>query len=275
MRSGLALAAILSTFPGIAAGDEPRPPAVEVRLGFETFRAALGSLGDWTEVAPYGRVWRPHGVPAGWRPYWNGTWLYSDEGWFFASEEPWAWATYHYGRWYLDPVYDWVWVPGYSWAPAWVAWRLGSGVVGWAPLYPGFTSWWTRLYPVHDEDWAFAPLSRFAGAATAASAYPAEHIPGLLRRTRAAPPQVDASPPLGGPTREAVERALGRPLVPLRLEPATSPDAARGAPQDGVVPVFRPRAQPAVQGRLPDSPRLHPPPRARPAPLPEAPAGGP
>ena len=57
--------------------------------------------------------------------------------WTWVSDEPWGWATDHYGRWLFDRSYGWVWVPGPIWGPAWVVWRAGGGVVGWAPLPPG------------------------------------------------------------------------------------------------------------------------------------------
>ncbi len=100
------------------------------------FEDDLHPYGDWVVTADFGRCWRPHGVAVGWRPYSVGHWVYTDEGWLWASDEPYGWATYHYGRWYEDGRYGWVWVPGRTWAPAWVAWRHGGGCAGWAPLPP-------------------------------------------------------------------------------------------------------------------------------------------
>src|SRR5262249_23935328 len=71
-----------------------------------------------------------------WRPYTVGRWAWSDYGWTWVSDEPFGWAAYHYGRWTRAPRYGWVWIPGDVWAPAWVAWRQGPGMVGWAPLPP-------------------------------------------------------------------------------------------------------------------------------------------
>jgi hypothetical protein len=76
-------------------------------------------------------------VAAGWRPYTEGQWVWTDEfGWTWVSDEPWGWATYHYGRWYFDPIYGWSWVPGRVWAPAWVSWRQSTDHMIWAPLPP-------------------------------------------------------------------------------------------------------------------------------------------
>jgi hypothetical protein len=102
----------------------------------DDFYQPLSPYGEWVVVGDYGRCWRPARVEAGWRPYSNGHWELTDDGWFWASDEPWAWATYHYGRWELAGNYGWIWVPQTQWAPAWVSWREGGGYVGWAPLPP-------------------------------------------------------------------------------------------------------------------------------------------
>ena len=95
----------------------------------------FASHGAWVDVPGYGTVWCPD-VATAWQPYTVGYWVYSDDGWFWVSEDPWGSVPYHYGRWAFADDYGWVWVPGDVWAPAWVAWRYGSGWVGWAPLPP-------------------------------------------------------------------------------------------------------------------------------------------
>ena len=61
----------------------------------------LDAAGTWTYVAPYGYVWRPAGVSAGWAPYRNGRWVWINwYGWTWVSADPWGWAPYHYGRWF-------------------------------------------------------------------------------------------------------------------------------------------------------------------------------
>jgi hypothetical protein len=108
---------------------------IEVRA-VNDFYAPLSPYGRWIELPRYGWCWYPAYVDQDWRPYSNGNWTWSDQGWYWISEEPWACATYHYGRWFWDSYYGWVWVPGLEWAPAWVSWREGDGYVGWAPLPP-------------------------------------------------------------------------------------------------------------------------------------------
>ncbi len=100
------------------------------------FDAPLAAEGTWVTIGAYGRCWHPRGVAVGWRPYCEGEWVWTDNGWYWQSDEAWAWACYHYGTWVIDPGYGWVWVPGVEWAPAWVVWRTGGGYTGWAPCAP-------------------------------------------------------------------------------------------------------------------------------------------
>lgn len=116
----------------------PRPKAAraEVEVSIGLFHEQLAPYGRWVDSTYYGRVWCPSSVSVGWRPYTEGHWVWTDDGWYFESDKPWGWATFHYGRWYYDPTYGWAWVPGTVWAPAWVEWRSGDDYVGWAPLTP-------------------------------------------------------------------------------------------------------------------------------------------
>src|SRR6476660_3144191 len=107
------------------------------QVDLESFYEALAPYGVWFESSDYGWVWQPTDVDPEWRPYSRGHWVWTDDyGWYWASDVPWGWAAFHYGRWYRDARYGWLWVPGSEWAPAWVAWRSGEGVTGWAPLPP-------------------------------------------------------------------------------------------------------------------------------------------
>jgi hypothetical protein len=98
------------------------------------------SGGSWLEVDPYGYCWQPDVAAndSSWRPYSDGYWAYTDDGWTWVSYEDFGWATYHYGRWARLADYGWVWVPGtdLDWGPAWVSWRTGGDHIGWAPLPP-------------------------------------------------------------------------------------------------------------------------------------------
>lgn len=122
---------------------------VEINVAAD-FYTPLSTGGVWIDVDSYGRCWRPTGVSADWRPYCNGSWEWTDVGWYWVSNEPWAWACYHYGRWFYEPGQGWVWVPDVEWAPAWVSWRSGDDYIGWAPMGPraGLFNW-HRSEPVY------------------------------------------------------------------------------------------------------------------------------
>ncbi|MBN9059664.1 MAG: hypothetical protein J0H21_10825, partial [Rhizobiales bacterium] len=116
--------------------------------------------GRWIEDEDYGYVFVPKRRGAGWRPYQEGRWTWTDDyGWYWESSEPFGWATYHYGRWDYSPDYGWYWVPGDTWSPAWVTFRVGGGAVGWAPIAPdrsGYQYGAPRRYdPPVSESWVF------------------------------------------------------------------------------------------------------------------------
>jgi hypothetical protein len=98
------------------------------------------SGGNWIDVEGYGYGWQPDLAvnDQNWRPYADGYWAYTDDGWTWVSYEDFGWATYHYGRWANLTDYGWIWFPGedLDWGPAWVSWRTGGDYVGWAPLPP-------------------------------------------------------------------------------------------------------------------------------------------
>jgi len=103
------------------------------------FYGDLAPYGTWVSLPGYGWCWQPQTVviARGWRPYCDGGhWVYSDVGWYWQSDYSWGWAPFHYGRWYQHPNCGWVWLPDRVWGPAWVTWRTGGDVCGWAPLPP-------------------------------------------------------------------------------------------------------------------------------------------
>jgi hypothetical protein len=121
----------------LLSGGLATPASAEVSFG--VFYSNLGSHGNWMVSANYGRVWQPAVYRAGWHPYYDGHWVYTDLGWTWVSDYSWGNIAYHYGTWVLDPAYGWVWVPGYTWAPSWVVFRTGGDYIGWAPVPPTFS----------------------------------------------------------------------------------------------------------------------------------------
>jgi hypothetical protein len=155
------------------------------------FLAALTPHGAWSDHAKYGPVWRPAVSDPDWAPYFRGHWTHTGAGWYWVSVEPWAWATYHYGRWFLDAAWGWTWVPGRRWAPAWVSWREGKGLAGWAPLQPDGAA--------HPLTYVFVESRRLTDPAETAT-LPATRGGAALRATRLIEAPGDSS---GRPTARA------------------------------------------------------------------------
>jgi hypothetical protein len=104
------------------------------------FYDSLAPYGTWVNVPNYGWCWKPtvEVINPVWQPYCNnGTWLWTDQGWYWNSYYSWGWAPFHYGRWCQYPGCGWLWCPDNGWGPAWVCWRNYPGYCGWAPLPPG------------------------------------------------------------------------------------------------------------------------------------------
>jgi hypothetical protein len=155
-------------------GAGPATPASASSNSVPIFYDPLAALGTWVDMANYGPVWYPNGVGPDWRPYINGRWVPTAEGWVFETSEPWGWATYHYGNWMPTTEYGWVWVPGSTWYPSTVVWRRNDDHIGWAPIPPPDYAPEPAFYPVGgfypgtpvldlitNPFWLFVPASRF------------------------------------------------------------------------------------------------------------------
>lgn len=104
----------------------------------------LEGNGTWVMIDGH-YAWRPTVVVAGWRPYRNGYWSWTEPyGWTWIAYEPWGYTTHHYGRWYYRGHHGWVWYPGAQWGAAWVVWAAFGANVGWAPC-----DFWGRPIYVH------------------------------------------------------------------------------------------------------------------------------
>jgi len=223
------------------------------------FYTSLAPYGQWVQSVELGWVWHPAQVSAGWRPYTDGRWVWTeDAGWVWVSYEPFGWATYHYGRWYVDPYYGWSWVPGRVWAPAWVSWRVESGYIGWAPLWPSYFHHhrdWDWDYYRHDDEWrhrhhdadydpwiftrdrdfASPRVGRFLITDTAQRQRIFSHSRDITQFDENHPERIGRSL-----DRRIVERAVGQPIRPVRLETADRPQRHDETARDDVR-IFRPR----------------------------------
>jgi hypothetical protein len=225
------------------------------------FYNPLAFYGDWEQNSTWGNVWVPRGLRFGWRPYVEGHWVCTEDGWAWVSDEPFGWATYHYGRWIDDPDFGWEWVPGTVWAPAWVAWRLGGGYVGWAALPPtvglragfglevGSIELNVELRP---EAYCFVPEREVLAPRVAEVLVPPARNVTIVRNTVNVTRYEVAGNRIvnhGVPVQH-VEQVTGRKLRPLRIAPATAP--ARDRQLGNQVTFYRPelRAR-AAQGAAP------------------------
>ncbi|MFN2376282.1 MAG: DUF6600 domain-containing protein [Candidatus Binatia bacterium] len=227
------------------------------------FYSNLAPHGQWFFQAEFGWVWHPARVNVGWRPYTEGQWVWGgDVGWTWASQEPWGWATYHYGRWYFDPMYGWSWVPGRVWAPAWVSWRVESGYIGWAPMWPvwfdrnpdyRWDRWrhdgdWDRRHSGRDWDrWVFTRDRDFTSERVGRRAITDRNERDRIFSSSRDVTQYDESrPERTGHSidRAMVEKATGRPVRSVRIESADKP-GERADTSGESIKMFRPRVKEA------------------------------
>ncbi len=147
LRDELASQPVPRATPYVPPAPLPAPaprfehPGSDPAADYSMFYDSLRPHGRWLEVSGYGYAFRPSQADRpSWRPYIDGRWVWTDRGWTWSTQEPFGWACYHYGRWTRVSRHGWIWIPGREWAPAWVSWRHGRDVVGWAPLPPGVSA---------------------------------------------------------------------------------------------------------------------------------------
>jgi len=113
------------------------PSAPKTEVTTQQFYDELSPYGKWVNYPEQGYVWQPTSAGQDFQPYsTNGHWVYSNEGWTWASDYKWGWAAFHYGSWFHEAKYGWLWKPGTEWAPAQVTWGQSGNYYGWAPLEP-------------------------------------------------------------------------------------------------------------------------------------------
>jgi hypothetical protein len=184
------VAGVASAQTAVSAGIHIGPSGrAAVDLGF--FYDDLAPYGNWIERPSYGWVWTPRAVATSWRPYEDGRWVWTDDGWTWITDEPYGWATYHYGRWYQDPEIGWSWVPGDTWGPSWVSWQEGGDYVGWAPLPPGVnvsvsigSGYGGYAYGIAPEQYVFVPERNFLAPRLATYIVGEQGIGAIYGRTR-------------------------------------------------------------------------------------------
>ena len=210
--------------------------AQDVQVSYQTFYDQLAPYGQWVNDPQYGNVWVPYTAP-GFRPYaTDGHWVMTDQGNMWVSDEPWGWAAYHYGRWTYNGYYGWIWVPGYEWAPAWVTWRSGDGIYGWAPMGPGHV--YGRRYDYPDNYWVFVTPGYLYNPYVynyyeRGDAYVYVHRTEYIRYENGRHEDY-----YYGPRREDIERETHRPVDVYRVSDSREAGATRMG--DHEVNIYRP-----------------------------------
>lgn len=267
--------------------------AVQINAAAD-FYQPLAAGGAWVEVGRFGRCWHPAGVSVEWRPYCDGTWVWTDCGWYWQSDEPWAWACYHYGSWIDDPNCGWVWIPGVEWAPAWVDWRIGAGYIGWAPCSP-------RGVEMNSGAFVFVDERHFHERHRSSTVIVnnltivnhTRQITGSRRASRNIGGRRQTVVVNSGPDVNTIERVTGRKFTAMSVQEADRhtpiPPAVRhrqsespgGAKMPAVQEQTRPVPEHPVRPASPDrnlpapKPRIIPPPQPLPHETPAMPPSGP
>jgi hypothetical protein len=208
----------------------------------------LAQYGNWVERPSYGWVWRPRVERSSWRPYEDGRWAWTDEGWTWISEEPYGWATYHYGRWYDDPDYGWEWIPGDEYAPAWVSWQESDDYIGWAPLPPSvsFRPGVNLSVQLAPEAYVFVQARQFLAPRISDYVVPQTRYRDFYSRTRNVTRynRVNNRIYNQGVSVERIQRVVGRQVTRYQVGDIGADQRHRGARiERNQVTIFRPEVR--------------------------------
>jgi len=111
---------------------------------------SLDRAGTWRYYNDLGtHVWVPV-VKNSWRPYYDGYWSNCGPSLSWVGHNEWSWVTGHYGRWGWDVSFGWYWMPDRFYAPAWVAWTVFDGLLGWCPLGRWNRPWYYDRHHAHN-----------------------------------------------------------------------------------------------------------------------------
>jgi hypothetical protein len=215
MRRATVVAAALAVV--LFSGALSKPASADVSFSF--FYSNLSPYGTWAVSANYGQVWRPYEYAAGWNPYYDGHWAYTDYGWAWVSDYAWGSVPYHYGTWALDPALGWIWVPGYVWAPSWVVFSSGPDYIGWAPVPPRYVVGASISFASFGPDrCVFVPARSFLAPRVRGYAVPRADVNVAISRTHIVNNITVQNHIVvnRGPDPRGIERATGRTI---RAEP--------------------------------------------------------
>lgn len=152
------------------------------------------------------------------RPYTNGQWIATDEGWYFKAPTPQEEIVHHYGRWTYSPAMGYVWVPGRVRSPAWVDWREDEDNVAWTPIPPDVFVVNNEIapVPVYEDRYVVVEKRYFIEPVVTQYVYidkikvkKMKHLKGLYVRDRVL---VNS-----GPEYTVIERFTGRTITPYKV----------------------------------------------------------
>lgn len=152
------------------------------------------------------------------RPYTNGQWIASDEGWYFKAPTPQEEITHHYGRWAHSPAMGWIWVPGRVRSPAWVDWREDEDNIAWTPIPPDvyIVNNIVQPVPVYEDRYVVMEKRYFVEPVVSQYVYvdkikvkKMKHLKGLYVRDRVLYN--------GGPEFVEIERYSGKPVTQYKV----------------------------------------------------------
>lgn len=229
----------------------PREAQASVAVSISVFHDDLAPYGSWVGVGSYGRCFVPR-VAAGWAPYVDGQWVYTDYGWTWVSSDPFGDIPFHYGSWTWADPYGWVWVPGTVWAPAWVTWAYGDDYVGWAPVPPSFaltvSGYVGAPVVLPATRYVFVPTRQFVGVPVASIRLPEARNATIFARTvKTTDYRVTGGVVrTAGPPTARIERVAGTRIAPVSIDrvkarPTTLAEA--GAGKAGKVRVAAPASE--------------------------------
>jgi len=216
----------------------PRAAQASVAVSISVFHDDLAPYGRWVGVGSYGRCFVPL-VAAGWAPYVDGQWVYTDYGWTWVSNDPFGDVPFHYGSWTWADPYGWIWVPGTVWAPAWVTWAYGDDYVGWAPIPPSFAltagGYVGAAVVLPATRYVFVPTRLFVGVPVASIRLPQARNTAIFARTvKTTDYRVTGGVVrMAGPPPPRIERVAGTKVAPVSIDrvkarPTTLAEAGAG-----------------------------------------------
>lgn len=244
--------------PPPAPAPPPPSPEPEPEVSYQSFYDQLSPYGQWVDDPNYGYAWLPDAGPD-FRPYaTNGQWVYTADGWTWASNYPWGWATFHYGRWFFQDGYGWMWVPGTEWAPAWVSWRSSPDYYGWAPLGPNVNidAAYGGGYNPPPQYWCFVP-HQYVGSPQIRNYYvnPTRNVTIINNTTIIRNTTIINNQGGGGyvrnvnygrgPDPQEVGRYSGTTIRPYVIRQSNAPGEQVN---NGTLAIYRPRVSEAPQG---------------------------